>query len=612
MADQKNLFFSDFLSSWLLKTFLILFFFFTFLCGGLFFLLEHPWADFSLLWQTKSAQSSIVLDDCGNELFKFERDKREPILYEQLPKHVINAFVATEDHHFFEHHGISWKGIIRSSLVNLWNRKVVQGASTITQQVVRLLFLTPDRTFLRKVREVFLALQLEQQWTKEQIFEMYVNNIYFGRGIYGVEAACRRFWNKSVLDISYDQAAMLAAIAKSAFYYSPLNAPDQAIKRRNVVLICMRNLQFITPEICMLAQQQPLGIVQNSNDNGMRQYLKEWIRIWIESMWGPEAPYTAGLKIKVTINKQMQVQAERSFSKKIGLLRASMGQEINGGLLAIESSSGGIKATIGGYDFKESEYNRSFKAVRQMGSSFKPILYALALCYGFDLGTVFVDEPMEYCMKNGKVWMPRNWDNKFRGELTLKEALTCSNNIVSIKLLAEVGIENTIAFAKKFGINRSLKPYPSLALGTAEATMEENVAAFNVFANQGVYVKPYLVEKVWNAQGRKIWSHSAKKKRILGVHINEQMIEALSDRMQLARQQAGSKAWLDSDSIGKTGSTNGASSVWFLGATPSLTTAVYVGRDDNKQLGQEVFASKMVFPLWFDFNKAVGSKKKRF
>jgi membrane peptidoglycan carboxypeptidase len=179
-------------------------------------------------------------------------------------------------------------------------------------------------------------------------------------------------------------------------------------------------------------------------------------------------------------------------------------------------------------------------------------------------------------------------------------------------LLAEVGIENTIAFAKKFGINRSLKPYPSLALGTAEATMEENVAAFNVFANHGAYVKPFLVEKVWNAQGRKIWSHSAKKKQVLDAWVNDRMIVALAERMNVARQQMGPLVWLDCESIGKTGSTNGASSVWFLGATPGLTTAVYVGRDDNKQLGQEVFASKMVFPLWFEFNKAVGSAKKIF
>ena len=597
---------------WIKRIFIISFFLAAFCLGGLFFLLEYHWADFSLLWQTKAVQSSVVLDDRGEELFKFERDKRIPILYEQLPIHLVHAFVATEDRDFFDHPGISWRGILRSTLVNLWNRRVVQGASTITQQVVRLLFLTPDRTFLRKVHEVFLALQLERQWTKEQIFEIYVNNIYFGRGIYGVEAACQRFWNKSVLAITYDEAAMLAAIAKSAFYYSPLNSPDQAIKRRNVVLACMRDRGFVTAQICQQAQQKKLWVAQNNQDNGIRQYLKEWIRIWIESMWGRGAPYTMGLKIKTTINKKTQEEAERVFSKKVALLRKSMGPEINGGLLAISPESGAIKASVGGFDFKESEFNRSFKAVRQMGSSFKPILYALGIAQGIDLKTVFVDEPLEFYMKNGKVWKPRNWDNKFRGELSLKDALTCSNNIVSIKLLAEVGIENSINFAKQFGITKSLKPYPSLALGTAEATMEENVGAFNVFANSGFYVKPFLIEKVISKEGRKIWSQRRYKKKILDLWVCEQMVEALAERMRIAKYQLGPSSWLDCDSIGKTGSTNGASSVWFLGATPSLTTAVYIGRDDNKQLGQEVFASKMVFPLWFEFNKAVGSEKKNF
>jgi penicillin-binding protein 1A len=462
------------------------------------------------------------------------------------------------------------------------------------------------------VHEIFLALQLERQWTKEQIFELYVNNIYFGWGIYGVEAACRRFWNKSVLEVTHDEAAILAAIAKSARFYSPLNAPLEALKRRNVVLVCMKNLGYLSVDECKCAQARPLVLYEDKESRAIRPYLKEWIRVWLEKKWGREAPYKLGLTIKLTINKKMQQEAERIFRTRVEILRSSMGPEINGGLLSIESVTGQIKAAVGGFDFKESEYNRCFQARRQIGSSFKPLLYALGVCQGIGLDTIFVDEPLEFIFPNGKVWRPKNWDNKFHGSMTLQEALTYSNNIVSIKLLQRIGIQNAIDLAKQCGITHALKPYLPLALGTAEVTMEENVAAFNIFANHGEYRKPYLIDRIYNAQGRKIWTAEKVKKPVFESWIVSEMVQALSQRMQAFKERMEKRGWLDCESIGKTGSTNAAASVWFLGSTPSLTTAIYLGRDDNKPLGAEVFASKMVFPLWFDFNKAVGSTKKTF
>lgn len=567
--------------------------------------------DCSVIELQNSVAPSILIDDLGNELMRFEQDKREPVVFEKIPKHLIEAFVAAEDHRFFSHLGVSFKGIVRSFLVNLYYRRVVQGASTITQQLARLLFLTPERTWWRKIKEVIVALQLEQQLTKEQILELYLNNIYFGRGIYGVEAASRRFWSKTVTDVTLDQAATLAAVAKSARFYSPLNAPRSAKQRRNVILRSMCNLGVITAQECADAQSKELEICEQFSGNLMRLYLYEWIRQWAELELGKDKLYRGGLKIKTTVNMVAQQTAEKSFDDVVRPMREKMGDNFNGGMISCDVATGDIKAMVGGFDFKQSQFNRAFQAFRQMGSSFKPILYSYALKQGISMRTTFVDEPIEIELPNNQTWRPRNWNRQFEGEMTLVRALARSNNIVSIKLLMEVGIEPVCAWAKNFGMSRNLLPYPSLALGIAESTVEENAAAFNVFANNGVYVKPNIIDWVKDKHGKKIWQKQCKMHRVLPLRICSQMVNVLSQRMELTRKQD-PKKWIDVETIGKSGSTNGAASVWFAGSTPSLTTVVYLGYDDNRPMGRNVFASKTAFPIWKSFNKSLTHPVKHF
>jgi penicillin-binding protein 1A len=586
---------------------------FTILSGVFFYLLERNWVDLSLLELYSNRQGSVVLDSEDVEFARFDCDKRTPVTFEKIPHILVQAFIAAEDHEFFDHPGISLKSIARSFLINIYHRRIVQGASTITQQLARLMFLTYERTFYRKFQELFLALQLEQQLSKQQIFELYVNNIYFGQGIYGVEAACKRFWNKQLEDITVDEAATLAAVANSARIYSPLNSKENSRRRRNIILRSMYNLRFISKEQYHKATKSKVITLDYIPGSSIKLYISEWIRTWAENKFGKEALYKNHLKIKTTINPDFQKAAELAYLPIISKLQCKHGEKLNGGLVSIESSTGKIRALIGGADFKKSQFNRVFQAKRQMGSSFKPILYAFALKNGFQMDTTFVDELIEMIMPNGQRWNPKNWNNKFEGQMTLARALTYSNNIITIKLYLELyKNDDWMRFIRRFGIKADIPPYPSSAIGTAEVTPEDNCAAFNVFANNGTYVKPYLIEWVKNDRGEKIWEFEPENRQVLDSKTSSIMINALGQRMTLNRYFWGEENWIESESIGKSGTTNGAASIWFVGATPELTTTVYIGRDDNKAMGDDVFASKTALPIWLEMNKKIDCEKKDF
>lgn len=581
--------------------------------GGFWCLFEKDWADFSSLNWCSHAQPSIILDEEGNEFARFALDRRKTIEYNKLPKVLIHAFLATEDVAFFKHQGISVKGLIRCVLKGIRNRKIVGGASTITQQLARGLFLSNRQTVWRKIREAFLSFQIERHFTKEQIFELYVNNIYFGRGVYGVEAACQRFWNKSATDISLNEAATLAAVAKSAYLYSPLNDIERSKRRRNTVLWCMNRQGFISKYVYEEARKKDQVVCDYIPGNAIRLYIQERIRQWAERRWGKEALYREGLRIETTINSEKQRIAEELFCKKVEALREKVGDNLNGGMLSIESHSGKIKVCVGGYNFRESQFNRAFQAVRQMGSTFKPIVYTAALLDGIELDTVMKDEPVEMSLPGCKqVWRPKNWTRTFDGSMTLARALSRSNNIITIKTLLKTGLDKTVNLAKHFGLHRALAPYPSIALGTAEATVSESVAMFNVFVNNGVYVAPYLIERVKDRWGKKLWEHEHEQRKVLDTKTNSKMVNALSLQLKRNKKIIGSKDWVQSEVIGKTGSTNEAATMWYVGASPELTTSIYFGRDDNKPLGRNVFSSQSTYPVWFDFYKKLSFTKKRF
>lgn len=576
----------------------------------MFFIAHTQWIDFSSLEHYNQGKPSRVLDDEGNEWARFSYDRRKPVVISQIPQHLIQAFIAAEDHAFFNHPGISWKGIVRSLLVNLYHGKIVQGASTITQQLTKLLFTDSRRTLVRKVKDQFFALLIEQQFTKEQILEMYLNHVCFGCGIYGVEAASQRFWSKSVKELSITEAALLAGIVKNPSNYCPLLYPLSAQKRRNIVLHSMKQQGFISSDEFerYRADSVTLHVPQNGS---CAPHVKEMIRIYLEEKVGKKLLYSGGLTIQTTLNMHMQQSAEKSFCEHVALLRESQLPNVDGGLITIEGKTGQIKALVGGFDFSQSQFNRVTQAKRQMGSIFKCIVYAAAVLKGFNFAQTEVDEPLEIT-QNGTLWRPRNHTRKFDGRMTLARALAHSNNIIAIKLLLSVGIDPIIELAKKFHISSDLPPYPSLSLGCVDSTLKEVVGVFNVFAQHGVYVEPHCIRWVKNEWGTKIITLKPHRETILNSRVSGQVAKVLAIGMERARRRLGGRNWIECDAIGKTGTNNDSRTCGFVGATPEYTTAVYLGNDDNSSLGKNAFAVTTAFPIWKNVHKSLPCVKKHF
>ncbi len=578
--------------------------------GALFYALNRVVVDFSILSHYDPARPSIVLDDQGNEWMRFALDRRDPVSYQAIPEHVIHAFIAAEDWKFFTHSGISIKGIIRSLLVNVYHRRKMQGASTITQQLVKLLFFDTKKTFSRKIKEQILALLVEQQCTKEQILGTYLNHVFFGCGIYGVQAAAQRFWGVEVQKLTIAQAAVLAGIVRSPGRYCPLLYPLSSQRRRDIVLGQMMQLGFITQEQYKTSLQEPMNIIENSSTD-LAPHLKERLRLTLKKQVGKKALYCGGLTIQTTINKEMQLQAQRAFQNNMQLLRNSFGQELDGGLLTLDVQTGQIKAMIGGTDFAHSKFNRAFQAKRQMGSVFKPLFYAAALENGYNFTHTEIDEPMNL-VSGGVNWAPNNYNDKFLGEMSLAYALSHSNNIVVIKLFLQFGAKRVIELARACDVQGPFYAYPSLALGCVDATLYETVGMFNMLVNDGVYTQPYYLEWIKDRWGKKIYKHQSVKKKLLDTAITGQIVKVLGLSPERLRKRMKQYAWPQAEVIGKTGTTNDSRTCWFMGSTPTYTTGVYIGFDDNRSLGRNIFSIRTAFPLWLEYNAAIAHERTQF
>jgi penicillin-binding protein 1A len=564
--------------------------------------------DFSILERYNAGKPSIVLDDEGNEWARFQLDRKEPVELEHMSPHIINAFLAAEDWQFFNHNGISYKGMVRSLLVNLYHGRTMQGASTITQQLVRLLFLDARKTLGRKLKEQLYAVLVEQQFTKHQILQLYLNNVYFGCGIYGVQAACQRFWATDVSAVTVEQAATLAGIMRSPAQYCPLLCPLSCQNRRNVILFSMHKLGFISAVEYDRTRATSLYIVQAESTYG--SHVKEMIRQQVEDIYGKQAVYTGGLIIQSTLNRHMQEVAQTEFVAHCTRLRKEFTKDLDGALMSIEGKTGEIKALVGGVDFITSSFNRAIQARRQAGSIFKPLVYAAAIQQGATLADTQIDEPIQI-EQDGKIWQPHNYNHQFNGTMTLAYALAHSNNIVPVKLVLQVGGPAVAALAKACGITSPVHAYPSLALGCVDITLKEAVGMFNVFAHNGNYAQPHVIRWIKDQGGKKIYRQSKIKDQAIQAHVADQVAKGLE--LGLKRIQKNySQRWLDCQAISKTGTTNESRTCWFVGATPSYTTAVYIGCDDNRSMGNNIFPVRNAFPIWLSFNRAISSSVKEF
>ncbi|HLJ31405.1 MAG TPA: transglycosylase domain-containing protein [Candidatus Babeliales bacterium] len=581
-----------------------------FVCGTLFFVIHNHTIDFSILAHYDTARPSLLFDDEGYEWGRFQLDRRDPVDGTRLPQHVINAFIAAEDWDFFTHQGISWKGIVRSIAVNLYHGRKAQGASTITQQLVKLLFFDSQKTFTRKIKEQLYAILVEQQLTKEQILYTYLNHVCFGCGIYGIEAASQRFWSQHAHEITVEQACTLAGIIRSPARYCPLVYPLTAQKRRDIVLGKMKHLGFITQDEYDHALQRSVEIKDKHSDT-FAPHVKEMLRVSLEHIVGKNSLYSAGLHIQTTINGTMQRAAQDAFTAEMIKLHAEFGDDLEGGMIVLDSKTGEIKALVGGFDFIASKFNRAMQARRQIGSTIKPLIYTVALQKGMTFADTEIDEPLEL-IQNNTVWKPKNYDKKFHGQVTLAYALSHSSNIIAIKTFLKVGAQPVIDLAKKCRIKADFHSYPSLALGCVDTTLCEGAGMFNVFVNDGVYVEPHVLSWIKDRWGVRLYKTTVDTERVIENNIVGQVKSVLCLGLERVKKMYGSHNWISSQAMSKTGTTNDSRTCWFIGATPTLTVAVYVGFDDNRPMGKNVYPIRTAFPIWLAFNRLISSPIKNF
>lgn len=533
-------------------------------------------------------------------------EKREPVNLETIPRHLTAALVATEDRKFYKHSGVDLKGIARAIIKDIKAGEFVEGASTITQQLAKTLFLTPRKTVVRKIKEAILAFQLERRYTKDEILELYLNQVYFGSGAYGVESAAKIFFGKSVKDLNLPECALVAGMPKSPSRYSPLVNPDLAIKRRNTVLRQMRDTGIISETIYQQAVKEALYTDSRRSSPSKAPYFVEYVKSSLEDDLGSTRLYKGGLSVYTTLDFQLQRAAVKAVADGLAALTDRMQQAQikeaapQAALISIDLITGGILAMVGGKDFSASRFNRATQALRQPGSAFKPFVYAYAIEQGFAQNKKILDAPVVYKgAQGGADWKPQNFSLEYKGEMTLRHALAISQNIPAVRLLQTLGPQPVAQFAHQLGIKSHLASNLSLALGTSEVTLKDLTAAYAVFPNKGERIEPYGILEVIDRQGRVIWRTKPQKRLVISrstAAIVTNMLEGV------VKEGTGRGAQVLGRAVaGKTGTTNDYKDALFVGFSARIIAGVWVGQDRGGSLGDRQTGARAALPIWIDF-----------
>tara|TARA_B100000686_G_C16785840_1_gene975198 strand:- start:886 stop:3294 length:2409 start_codon:yes stop_codon:yes gene_type:complete len=701
--------------------------------SGAAYIFYHYSRDLPDVRQLKNYEPSTITQlysDQDELIAEFYIEKRIVVPMNKIPKRLIQATLAVEDSNFFQHFGVDPKAIFRALLTNIKAGRVVEGGSTITQQLSKTMFLTPQKKLERKIREAILAIRLEQVFSKEEILDMYLNQIYYGHGTYGVEAASRHYFGKSAEQLLIEECAIIAALPKAPNNYSPYRNPEKARKRRNHAIRRMAHLGFISSDEEQRALAKPIRLGRSQDNLNKAPYFVEYIRQFLQEKYGSSKLYRAGLRVYTTVNEKYQAIAERAVRKNllindkrygfrgpletvdhdlgIPLLRQKMevlnefnetrrpqlgdiikvvviaadaeevftiaGQketgvielknmkwarppdikidgrwtniksaaevltpgdvilakvlgkfdddllslaleqepEVEGALLSIEPETGQIKALVGGYDFNRSEFNRAVQSTRQPGSAFKPIVYAAGINEGYTPATIIIDSPVifketEYTFDK---WKPVNFENKFYGPTSLRTALTHSRNVVTIKLLQNIGVQKAISLARKLGIKSPLEQNLSIALGSSGVTLYEITGAYATFANLGKRIQPTAIRYIQDRRGNLLYTSKPKVNQVIpkGVaHIITSLLQSVVQNGTGKKVKA-----LKRPTAGKTGTTNDFVDAWFVGFTPELVTGVWVGKDKDESLGVNETGSRAAIPIWLQYmQEALRDKQPR-
>jgi penicillin-binding protein 1A len=638
-----------------------------------------------------------LYDDQNRVIGQFALQRRVIDSYNDFPKVLRDALISTEDKEFEQHWGVDVWRVFGAAWRDLMLDQRAQGASTLTMQLARNLFLSPDRNFRRKMQEVMLSIQIERRFTKPQIFTLYANQIYLGHGVYGFEAGANYYFSKKAKDLTLDEAAVLAGLPKAPNYYSPINSPERCLRRRNLVINNMLEDGKITAAEAERAKTAPLVLNLQAEPNDIAPYFVEEIRQYLEKKYGSEQVHEGGLRVYTGLNLEMQHAAQQALHDglaayerrhgwkgnlvnvvangdsiatyrhidwegtivdgcyvhalvtsvepmaatiKFAGYEARLGPEeikwtkhttpeqflkpgdivyvkvdqlsgtashvsleqesgVQGSLMALDNSTGDVKAMVGGRDFEESKFNRATQALRQVGSSFKPYIYTAAIDQGLTPDDTVLDAPVTFNTSSGP-YTPHNYDGKFEGVITFRHALAESRNIPALKVTERVGgIKTVIDYARKFGITAPLLPYLPIALGAADITLAEQTAAFTTFPNDGVRVVPRYIRKVTDYDGRVLEEDYPEVRDVVSARTARIMVSMLREVILHGTGFQASK--LNHPLGGKTGTTNDFTDAWFVGFSPSITCGVWVGFDEKKTLGNKETGAVAALPIWMDF-----------
>lgn len=664
--------------------------------------------------QYKPEGGTKIYADDDTLIGELKAEKGVFVPIDKIPERMINAVVAVEDSRFWKHKGIDYIAIMRAIVKDIIHAGFKEGASTITQQLTKVMFLTPEKTIKRKLKEIFLAIKIEKSLEKREILELYLNKVYFGHGAYGVEMASKVYFAKSVKDITLSEAALIAGLVKAPSSYSPYNDLSKAKERQQIVLMRMEEEGYIKPSEKEHALRQPIYLSTMRKGIEANNYFTEYVRKYLEDTYGLDTVYKGNLRVYTTLDIKAQSIASRAvqeglreldkrrgwrgsvqhksdidFEKemrtkelssivvsnpgdiasglvlnvtdkvaviktrgiigklsiedarwasrvidspkgaprmlkkfsltlilkpgdvvKVGIknirgntvqLLLEQDPQVEGALVAIEQETGFIRALIGGYDFVKSDYNRALYAKRQPGSAFKPVIYAAALDNGFTPAGIIMDEPVTYPGGPKGVWKPENADHKFNGPTTLREALTYSRNVVTIKLLDAIGIDKAIDFAQTLGVEGDMPRDLTLALGSLSITPFDLALRYSVFANGGLKIKPIAIKYITDTKGRILESNDPEQEEVISPQTAFLITSMMED---VVKYGTGWRAKaLGRPVAGKTGTTNEYKDAWFVGYTPHLTAAVWVGFDDMRPLGSQETGARAASPVWVNFMK---------
>ena len=592
------------------------------------------------LEQYQPKETSRLYAADGRFIAEIGMERRTLIKFKDIPKRVRDAFVITEDKRFYEHGGIDFTRIVGATFANLRARGIAQGFSTITMQLARNLF--PERlnarekTVGRKLREAKVARMIESTYSKDRILELYLNQIYLGNGAYGIETASQRYFGKSVKDLNLAEAATLAALPKGPERYNPRRFGDRAVQRRNTVVALMRRADAISDEDASLARAYPLRLAKRRGGTGeTAPYFVEWVRRQLEDKYG-KGLYDQGLKVYTTLDLDLQGAAERSLDRQLRavesgqfgafphrsfesyLARASSSAPedavaspyLQGAFVAMDPRSGAVRALVGGRDFDDSKFDRATQALRQPGSTFKPIVYATAIQSGRPPSYMIDDSPIAVeQLDPTKPWTPQNYDMKFEGPMTLRRGLYQSRNMIAIKVGMEMGERSVVEMAKRFGITTPVPPYPSINIGSADVYPVEMIASYSVFANLGTRSTPRPILSVEDEKGNVIWRPEEKHEQVLSREESWLMVDMMKDviRRGTAASSVGSQFRLPAG--GKTGTTNDGSDVWFIGYTADLVAGVWMGFDKPQKIMANAQGGRLAAPAWTYFMREVYERR---